>query len=216
MSVSPTCDYWNSSQQFYKNGSYFNGTDYYNYNNYNGHDTCYNRQNFNNPYVDYSVKNEEEKYHQQYINQQPYVADHFIQKNDTTTTSQLTTNDVVVKSEYLNQFDSCRQAIYNNSNRPSPVNVAAKEIVKPDTTDSPTLRALLTKPKEEKYEYNAKNPNYESSCQMKQKKPIDYQFSSEDSQQSAASNMQDLTENDVNVFYPWMKTSQGKFYFLFI
>lgn len=217
MSVSPTtaCDFWNGTQQFYKNGNYFNTNDYYGQNNYNPQGGFYNRHIYNNTYVDYPVKNEEEKYNQ-YINQ-ACVQDHFITKNESTITPQQSSSDVVGKSEYLNQFDSCRQVIYNNSMRLSPPsvnnivpsnNTSVKETVKPDTTDSPTLRALLSKPKEEKSEFNT---NYENNCQdyNKMNQKIDYQFSP-DSRDSHQSNNLPNTD-DINVFYPWMKTnSQGK------
>lgn len=216
MSVSPTtaCDYWNGSQQFYKNGNYFNSNNYYNQNSYNQQEGFYNRHNYNNSYVDYPVRNDEGKY-QQYINQQ-YVQDQFIPKTEATVTPQLSSSDVVSKSEYLNQFDSCGQVIYNNSTRLNPSSVnnvvptsnpSGKEKIKPDTTDSPTLRSLLSKPKKEKCEFNT---NYENNCQEYNKinQKVDYQFSP-DSRDSNQGNMSNA--DDINVFYPWMKTnSQGK------
>lgn len=223
MSASPAaCDFWN----LYKNSNYLSANDNYNYNNYSCQEAYFNRTNYQYPYADYCVKNDEDKY--QHINQS-YVQEHFIPKTESTTTSQLTLNGLGDKSEYLNQFDSCRQAIYNNSTRLSPrvndivtSNSSKKEGVKPDTTDSPTLRALLSKPKKEKPDYSFQeqmlhNQNFSNNAEYSPKTTAACAFSPEAAACNEDYNMQNGSppEIETNTFYPWMKTSSQGNYFIY-
>lgn len=104
------------------------------------------------------------------------------------------------KSGYLNTFDTCRQAIYNDSSRSSPnandLSPSPKILESPqksDTSDSPALRALLSTPRDKKITYP------QSYSQIKKEQPP-----------QDASEVKELINEIQNNYYPWMKASNRK------